>query len=94
MGNYFQQYFQGKYGIVSPGKTGKHFYKTNYIPSDKQVAYHKNLCEFLDEKGVDISLFKTYKTKKECSSKINGLLTTLKKRGYEKEFFGSKEESS
>ena len=94
MGNYFQQYFQGKYGVVCPGKTGKSFYKTNYIPSDKQITFHKDLCEFLDGKGVDISIFKKYRTKRDCGSKINGLLTTLKKSGYEKEFFRSEEEPS
>ena len=92
MSNYYQRYFQGKYGISSPGETGKRFYKGNYIPSDKQVAFHKELCKFLESKGVNVSIFRAYRTKKDCAAKINGLITTLKKNGYAEEFFGSREE--
>lgn len=93
-GNYYQQYFQGKYGISCPGETGKRFYKGNYIPSDKQIAFHKELYEFLENKGANVSIFRAYKTRRDCATKINGLITTLKKNGYAEEFFSNRGETA
>lgn len=88
-------YYQNRKWNDAPGRATKLYYKTSHRETTgKQAAYHKALLDFMESKGLDTSLFKRYKDKRDCRGKINGMITTLRKHGYADEFFDRRGDES
>ncbi len=82
------KYYQGKKWVDDPGRAAKLYYKTtNRETTSKQAVYHKALVNFMESKGLDTTIFKRYKDKRDCRGKISGMITTIKKLGYADDFF-------
>lgn len=94
MANYYQSYYQGKHynGVSSGYETKKAcaiLAKDKGVTTEKQLAYHASLLSFLKGKGVVFgTIFEKPRSKKDCCTKINGLLTLLYKNNLQDEFFG------
>lgn len=88
--NYYQHYYQGKWGNPKAGHTIEQTIKsfTRKPISDKAKAYHNDLLTFLILKGVtDGKLFGRPKNKRDLSSKINAMKTLVYKNGLAEEFY-------
>lgn len=94
MANYFQSYYQGKKFKECPGKAinAWAYDKAHEGYTDKQLQYHANLCNFLRDRGIDVSTFERPRNKNDCHSKINALNTILRKNGLDEEFYSEKTE--
>ena len=87
--NYYQAYFQGGYAKERPGLSVKRVLQDERATvTDKQFKFHADLIAFLESKGRDPIPFKKPRDRRDCRSKINAMLTTLKKNGWAEEFFG------
>lgn len=90
-GNYYQRYYNcpERYRNTEEGKTigkmiaGKRKDKTI---TEKQKAYYEDILAFCNEKGICTTIFEKPRDKFDCSAKINGLITTMKKNGVYEEF--------
>ena len=91
--SYYKAYYQnpGKYRIPKPGETMRRNAKADYAPTDKQQAFYNNLLSFLRGKGVDTFIFERVRSKSDCNSKINAMITTIRKNGWYEEMFGKEE---
>lgn len=89
--NRYHSYYQGKKYEVTPGASVKSWArdKGREMATAKQFEYHSSLVKFLNSKGIKTTVFEKPRTKSDCKSKINAMLTILRKNGLEEEFFGS-----
>lgn len=99
MSNYYQHYYNGKHYIPATGKTVKRIgleeSKFGKDTTEKQREYHANLLSFLEAKGVlqyGRKGLDRPRNRSDCRSKINALLTILKKEGLAEEFFSKNKE--
>ncbi len=99
MGNYYQHYYNGKHYIQTVGETvkriGREEFKFGKDTTEKQREYHADLLNFLEAKGVlqyGRKGLDRPRNRNDCRSKINALLTILKKEGLAEEFFGKNKE--
>lgn len=89
--NYYQRYYNcpERYCNTEAGKTigkmvaGKRKEKTI---TEKQKAYYEDILAFCREKQIEVTIFEKPRNKFDCSSKIRGLITTMKKHGVYEEF--------
>ena len=100
MSNYYQCYYNSKCHLQEgPGKTVKlvgflEARSSKHI-TDAQKEFHTDLLNFLEEKGVlqyGRKGLDRPRNRNDCRSKINALLTILKKEGLAEEFFGKNKE--
>ena len=82
--NKYLNYYQGDLHKARPSFTVNQIIKdaaTSKIPTEKQYAYYKDLLAFCEAHGIDTAYFKNARTKSTMKSCINGLRTTIKKKG-------------
>lgn len=60
--------------------------------TEKQVKYYTNLVDFLNQHGIETGWLGKPRNNRDCSSKIQSLLTVLHKNGLDTEFFSAAEE--
>lgn len=91
--SYYKFYYQNadKYRKPKAGETIRRHYRDSYAPTDKQQALYNNLLSFLRGKGVDTFIFERVRSKSDCHSKINSMVTTIRKNGWYEEMFGKEE---
>ena len=94
MANWYQKYFnEGK--IYPAGKRISDI-KNDSKPSNNQFQLYKNLYEFLEQKGMDVTIFYNRRSKQEIRTNINGMFTMLRKYGWReaflKRYYGKEDE--
>jgi len=88
--NRYHSYYKGNLYKATPGYNVKKLArdKAREGTTDAQRKYHANLIAFFKENGLSVECFKRPRNKRDCTSKINGMITILKKNGLDAEFFG------
>ena len=92
--NGFHKYYQGKLYEVRAGVAVKGIARdiaTGKVPNDKQLDFYKTTRKFFVSKMGESNFrpLRPPRNGKDCGSKINAMLTIIRKKGWEKEFFDS-----